>query len=204
MKLSKKPGSGQKNLWVQIMIETNINGKAYSFEPQPGEMLSSLLRERLGLTGTKIGCDEAECGACTVLIDGEPILSCSYPAAKIDGKEVITIEGLAKLYSQKTDTRTDHDNPNNLEHLHPLQQAFVKLGAVQCGFCIPGQIMTSFALLRKNPEPANMEIRQALKDTLCRCAGYPTIIRAVETAAQALKTGYPVREPNSLTEGAWA
>jgi xanthine dehydrogenase molybdenum-binding subunit len=143
-----------------------INGKEIEIDPLPGEMLSDLLRYRLGLTGTKIGCNEAECGACTVLLDNQPVLSCTYPSAKAAGKHILTIEGLAKNGD-----------------LHPLQQAFIDTGAVQCGFCIPGQIMTAYALLQRNSHPGEQEIRSALKDTLCRCAGYPTILRAVQMAA---------------------
>jgi len=154
-----------------------VNEHWVEVEPGPGEMLSDVLRYRLGLTGTKIACDEAECGTCTVLMDGEPILSCSIPAMKASGRRVVTIEGLAK-------------NGN----LHPLQQAFVNFGAVQCGFCIPGQIMTAAALIEGNPDPAESEIRDALKDTLCRCAGYPSIVRAVQAAARSLRTGEPVAQ----------
>jgi xanthine dehydrogenase molybdenum-binding subunit len=148
-------------------------------------MLSDLLRERLFLTGTKIGCNEAEC-ALHVLVNGEPVLSCSYPAARAEGKEVITIEGLAALSPQGTGDRVEGEN------LHPLQEAFIAHGAVQCGFCIPGQLMTAYALLQHNPDPDEDEIRQALKDTLCRCAGYPTIQRSVQAAAHKLKTGEPI------------
>jgi len=168
-------------------MKFTVNGKSIEIEPKPGEMLSDLLRERLGLTGTKIGCNEAECGACTVLINGEPVLSCTFPAAKAEGKEVLTIEGLAGTVRS--------ENGQDGSQLHPLQEAFIKHGAVQCGFCIPGQLMTSYALLRRNPDPTEEEIRQALKDTLCRCAGYPTIMRAVKAAAASIKTGEPVVPP---------
>jgi xanthine dehydrogenase molybdenum-binding subunit len=154
-------------------------------------MLSTLLRERLRLTGTKIGCEEAECGACTVLVDGEPMMSCVYPAERAHGRTILTIEGLAQRV---------HDEMK----LHPLQQAFIDHGAVQCGFCIPGQIMTAHALLNRNPNPDSPEVRQALKDTLCRCAGYPSIENAILAAAQALRTGEPVTKPahipNSIHE----
>ena len=152
-----------------------LNGVEKEIDVLPGEMLSDLLRTRIGMTGTKIGCGEAECGACTVLIDDAPILSCVYPAARADGRKILTIEGLAQ------------DG-----NLHPLQEAFVQYGALQCGFCIPGQIMTAAALIKKNPNPSEMEIRGALKDTLCRCAGYPTIIQAVQAAARTISTGDPI------------
>ena len=113
-------------------INLTVNGREYALPSKPGEMLSGLLRERLKLTGTKIGCEEAECGACTVLINGEPMLSCVYPAERANGKEIVTVEGLAQNGK-----------------LHPLQEAFIQHGAVQCGFCIPGQLMTSYALLKR-------------------------------------------------------
>ncbi len=159
-------------------IHLSVNGKKYQLPALPGEMLSSLLRERLNLTGTKIGCNEAECGTCTVLVDGEPVLSCVYPAERADGREVLTVEGLAQ------------DGK-----LHPLQEAFISHGAVQCGFCIPGQLMTAYALLQRKPDPGSDDIRYALKDTLCRCAGYPTIENSILAAAQALRSGGPIPPP---------
>jgi len=164
-------------------ISLTVNGKQHSIEAIAGETLSTLLRQRLRLTGTKIGCEEAECGACTVLVDGEPIMSCVYPAARADGKTIVTIEGLAERVHEEM-------------KLHPLQEAFVEHGAVQCGFCIPGQIMTAYALLKRNPNPNSDDIRFALKDTLCRCAGYPTIENAIIAAAESLRTGEPVKKPN--------
>lgn len=164
------------------IINLTVNNKNISLEAKPGETLAALLRDRLRLTGTKIGCGEAECGACTVLVDGEPIMSCIYPAERANGKVVITIEGLAERVKDAI-------------KLHPLQEAFVEHGAVQCGFCIPGQIMTAYALLKRNPNPTPDEIQFALKDTLCRCAGYPTILNAILAAAEALRTGEPVRKP---------
>lgn len=177
-------------------MEFIVNGKPVSLEPEPGEMLADMLRKRLGLTGTKIGCNEAECGACTVLLDGEPVLSCTYPAAKAAGKRILTVEGLAAL--DKSQTKQSEITQNALQsvQLHPLQEAFILHGAVQCGFCIPGQLMTAYALLQRNPDPSEDEIRLALKDTLCRCAGYPTIIHSVQAAAQTLRTQEPVRPPD--------
>ncbi len=168
-------------------INFSVNGRQYSVEPVAGETLSTLLRERLRLTGTKIGCEEAECGACTVLVDGEPIMSCVYPAERADGKTLVTIEGLAQRVHEEM-------------KLHPLQEAFVEHGAVQCGFCIPGQIMTAYALLKRNPDPNSDDIRFALKDTLCRCAGYPSIENAILAAAQALQTGEPVQKPTHIPD----
>ncbi len=163
-------------------INFTVNNKAFALEALPGETLSSLLRNRLHLTGTKIGCGEAECGACTVLVDGEPVISCIYPAERANGREVITIEGLAERVQDQI-------------RLHPLQEAFIQHGAVQCGFCIPGQIMTAYAFLKRNPNPTQEEIQFALKDTLCRCAGYPSILNAILAAAEALRTGEPVKKP---------
>ena len=168
-------------------ISLTVNGVQQTLETKPGETLSDLLRYRLRLTGTKIGCEEAECGACTVLIDGEPVVSCIYPAERADGKTIVTIEGLAQRV---------HDEMK----LHPLQEAFIEHGAVQCGFCIPGQIMTAHALLKRNPDPNSDEVRFALKDTLCRCAGYPSIENAILAAAQALQTGEPVQKPTHIPD----
>jgi len=163
-------------------ISLKVNQKTYKLPSVPGETLAMLLRERLHLTGTKIGCEEAECGACTVLVNGEPVMSCVYPAERANDKDILTIEGLA----QKV-----HD----VMKLHPLQEAFVEHGAVQCGFCIPGQIMTAFALLKEKPDPTPAELRHALKDTLCRCAGYPMIEKAILAAARTLRTGEPLELP---------
>ena len=164
------------------MISLTVNNKSYTLPAKPGETLAIMLRERLHLTGTKIGCDEAECGACTVLVDGEPMLSCVYPAERANGKTIITVEGLA-------------ERVHEVMKLHPIQEAFVEHGAVQCGFCIPGQIMTAFALLKRNPDPTQEELREAFKDTLCRCAGYPMIERAILAAAHTLRTGEPLPLP---------
>lgn len=160
------------------ILQFNINGIEYWLDEQPGEMLADLLRDRLHLTGTKVGCGEAECGACTVLLDGSPILSCSYPAVKAAGHMILTIEGLA----DQTPPQFQKEN-----HLHPLQEAFIAKGAVQCGFCIPGQLMTSYGLLLSNPDPDEAAIKSALKDTLCRCAGYSAISEAIQDAAAVLR-----------------
>jgi len=169
-------------------LSLTVNGKTWGLPVLPGETLASLLRNRLRLTGTKIGCEESECGACTVLVDGEPILSCMYPAARANGKNILTIEGLAMHGRPQVGSQRN-------EALHPLQQAFITYGAVQCGFCIPGQIMTAYALLQRNPNPTRDEIRFALKDTLCRCAGYPAIEGAILAAAESMRTGAPIRPP---------
>ncbi|HNN14956.1 MAG TPA: 2Fe-2S iron-sulfur cluster-binding protein, partial [Anaerolineales bacterium] len=168
-------------------ITFTVNGIKHTINSVAGETLSTLLRERLRLTGTKIGCEEAECGACTVLVDGQPMMSCVYPAERADGKTIVTIEGLAKRVHEEM-------------KLHPLQEAFVEHGAVQCGFCIPGQIMTAYALLKRNSNPNSDDIRFALKDTLCRCAGYPSIENAILAAAQSLRTGEPVQKPTHIPD----
>ena len=168
---------------MENQITLTVNGLPHTLTVNPDETLADTLRKRLKLTGTKIGCEEAECGVCTVLVDGEPTMSCVYPAARADGKDIMTIEGLANTQDGKL-------------VLHPLQDAFVQHGAVQCGFCIPGQIMTSYALIKRNPDPSSADIRHALKDTLCRCAGYPTIENAILDAAKALRTGEPVQPPH--------
>ncbi|MBL6966671.1 MAG: molybdopterin-dependent oxidoreductase [Anaerolineales bacterium] len=185
-------------------MNLTVNGKPVQIEALPGETLADMLRKRLKLTGTKIGCEEAECGVCTVLVNGDPVVSCTYPAARADGKEILTIEGLAALAPPPAaDAATPSPLPlgegrgpeGGERALHPLQEAFITHGAIQCGFCTPGQIMTAHALLERNPEPTSEEIRYALKDTLCRCGGYPSIENAIQAAAQTLRTGEPLPEP---------
>ncbi len=163
-------------------IHLTVNGTPHTLTVSPGETLADLLRYRLGLTGTKIGCQEGECGACTVEVDGEAVLSCIYPAERADGKHILTIEGLARQH--------DHEFI-----LHPLQQAFVEHGAAQCGFCTPGQIMAAHALLEHNPDPDPDEIHHTLKDNLCRCGAYPAIEDAILAAAHSLRTGEPPPPP---------
>jgi len=148
------------------LLEMKVNGSVVKIEVEPEEMLAGVLRERLGLTGTKIGCDEGECGACTALLDGVPVLSCMYPALKAQGQAVTTIEGLS---------------PEG--ELHPLQESFVEHSAIQCGYCTPGFIMSAAALLSDNPTPSRDEIMEGLSGNLCRCTGYYQIMDAVEAAA---------------------
>src|SRR5512140_3149958 len=132
-------------------ISLTVNGTQHTLPALPGETLADLLRHRLHLTGTKIACEESECGACTVLVDGEPVLSCLYPADRAHGKSVLTIEGLAAEFAKGTQQEaTVAHLAGTSKVLHPLQQAFIEHGAVQCGYCIPGQIMTSYALLKRN------------------------------------------------------
>lgn len=173
---------------IENDMRITVNGNDYQLPAVPGEMLADLLRERLHLTGTKVACGESECGACTVILDGKPVLSCNVPAIKAHGRSVITIEGIAQAYRQQ------YHHPES--HLHPLQEAFVATGAVQCGFCIPGQLMTAFGLLQENPDPDEEDIKAALKDTLCRCGSYPSFIRAIQAAAKTLRDGTPVEVEN--------
>jgi selenium-dependent xanthine dehydrogenase len=166
------------------MIKITVNGKLYEMDISESRTLAEFLRYDLGLTGTKIGCEEAECGICTVLVDGVPMNSCIYPVYKANGAEIQTIEGLASK-----------------EKLHPLQDAFLEHGAVQCGFCTPGVIMTSKALLDEKPNPTEGDIKIALKDTYCRCTGYSSIVNAVQSAASDLRgEGHlPWNKPDTVT-----
>jgi aerobic-type carbon monoxide dehydrogenase small subunit (CoxS/CutS family) len=155
---------------VRYDATLHVNGMAYPVEIEPGRSLLSVLRTEVGLTGAKEGCDDSECGACMVLMDGEPVNSCSYLALQADGREIVTIEGLAAADGS----------------LHPLQQAFLDQGGVQCGFCTPGMLISAKALLDRNPRPSEEEIRLALSGNLCRCTGYSGIVRAVQSAAEQL------------------
>ena len=154
----------------KIPITLKVNGKEYPLEVKANEILLNVLRDRLGLMGTKYGCGIGECGACTVLLDGRAILSCQTLAFTADGKKITTIEGL------------EHDGS-----LHPLQQAFIDEGAVQCGYCTPGMILSAKALLDINSNPSNQEIKQAIRGNLCRCTGYTNIVRAIKTASEKIK-----------------
>ena len=145
----------------------NVNNKNYNVTVEAGTPLLWVLRDNLNLTGTKRGCDNGECGACTVLIDGEPVNSCLVLAVDVDGKDILTVEGLAK------------DGK-----LHPLQEAFIEEGAVQCGFCTPGMLLSSKALLDRIPEPTEQDIKAAIAGNLCRCTGYTKIIKAIQSAAR--------------------
>ena len=151
-------------------IRFKLNGSWREVEARPDRILLDLLREDLGLTGTKKGCERGECGACTILMNGKAVLSCLIPALKADGAEILTVEGMA------------HD-----DRLHPLQQAFWEEGAVQCGYCTPGMLLSAKALLDEVPEPGIEEVKKAISGNLCRCTGYTKIIRAVQSAADKLR-----------------
>ena len=153
-------------------IHVIVNGRLYEEDVEPRLLLSHFLRENLGLTGTHVGCVIGECGACSVLLDGKVVKSCLHFAVQADGREVTTVEGLAK----------------NGE-LNPVQEAFVKNYAFQCGYCTPGMVMTSYALLQRNPHPSEEEIRKALAGNLCMCTGYVQIVEAVKEAARGSKNG---------------
>jgi carbon-monoxide dehydrogenase small subunit len=149
-----------------------VNGKSYEVEIELHITLVEVLRNKLGLTGTKCSCGTAECGACTVLIEGKPFLSCCTLAITARGKDILTIEGLAEGTT-----------------LHPIQQAFIDRGAVQCGFCSPGMILTAKALLDENPKPTKEEVKKGLAGNLCRCTGYVKIVDAILSAAEVMEKG---------------
>ena len=162
-----------------IEIRFNLNGNAVSASVPPAQPATRLLRETFGMIGTKIGCGEGECGACTILVDGEAMNSCLLPAALLDGREVVTIEGL--------------DSPDG--SLHAVPRAFVDSGAVQCGFCTPGMIMRAVAFLREHPRPTDEQIARSIEGNLCRCTGYVKIQDAIRAAAAVLERADAARQP---------
>ncbi|MFC1903010.1 (2Fe-2S)-binding protein [Chloroflexota bacterium] len=155
---------------AKVRINIGVNGKRYELAVEPYETLLDVLRNKLGLTGTKMGCAKGECGACTVNIDGKAILSCLTLAVRADGKEILTIEGLLKG-----------------TELHPLQEAFVKNSALQCGYCTPGMIMAAKALLDHEHNPSEEVVRKTLSSNLCRCTGYDRLVQAVLDAARSMR-----------------
>ena len=150
-------------------IQVEVNGESYEHTVEPRMLLVHYLRDVLGLTGTNIGCETSQCGACTVLLNGEAVKSCTLLAVQADGAQITTIEGLAQ------------DG-----QLHPLQQAFWDNHGLQCGYCTPGMIMTAYDLLQDNPNPTEEEIRHGLEGNLCRCTGYQNIVKSVKAAAEAM------------------
>ncbi|RIH87066.1 (2Fe-2S)-binding protein [Calidithermus roseus] len=158
----------------KVRISVTVNGVQHTSEVEPRQLLVHYLRETLGLTGTHIGCDTSQCGACVVHVDGQAVKSCTVFAVQVDGSSLTTIEGLAK------------DG-----HYHPVQEGFWEKHGLQCGFCTPGMIMAAVDLLKKNPNPSEGEIRHALEGNLCRCTGYQNIVLAIQYAAAKLR-GEPV------------
>jgi carbon-monoxide dehydrogenase small subunit len=154
------------------IIQLTVNGEEYEVVAAPNQTLLEVLREDLALTGTKEACGEGACGTCTVLLDGKPVRSCLTLAVEVQGREVTTIEGLAPM-----------------GELHPVQKAFVEYGAIQCGFCSPGMILTAKALLDENPSPTEQEARQAISGNVCRCTGYAKIVEAMLKAAGMVQGG---------------
>jgi aerobic-type carbon monoxide dehydrogenase small subunit (CoxS/CutS family) len=153
---------------MMVRAVLHVNGTPHTVELDPHVSLLDAVRDVIGLTGSKEGCDDSECGACMMLLDGKPVNSCSYLAMQADGREVTTVEGLAKG-----------------DELHALQRAFLEQGGVQCGFCTPGMLISATALLRANPDPSEDDVRIALSGNLCRCTGYGGIVRAVRNVARA-------------------
>jgi carbon-monoxide dehydrogenase small subunit len=154
-------------------IKVNVNGRDRSSDVEPRLLLVDLLRDRLGLTGTHVGCDTTNCGACTVLLDGKSVKSCTMFAVQADGREIVTIEGMQGADGE----------------LHPIQKAFWENHGLQCGFCTPGMVMQATWFLRENPDPTDAEIRLGISGNLCRCTGYQNIVKSIEEAAKALKNG---------------
>jgi aerobic-type carbon monoxide dehydrogenase small subunit (CoxS/CutS family) len=153
---------------VRVPARLNVNGAPYAVELDPHVNLLDAVRDAIGLTGSKEGCDDSECGACMMLLDGKPVNSCSYLALQADGRKITTVEGLAEG-----------------DELNPLQRELLEHGGVQCGFCTPGMLISATALLRSNPDPSEEDVRIALSGNLCRCTGYDGIVRAVLSAAAA-------------------
>jgi len=164
-----------------VPVRLTVNGERHELEVEPRLLLVHLLRDRLGLTGTHVGCDTSNCGACTVHLDGDGVKSCTILAVQADGSEVKTIEGMASG-----------------DRLHPLQEAFWEDHGLQCGYCTPGMIMAAADLLARNPDPSEAEVRKGLEGNLCRCTGYQNIVKAVRDAAQQLNAGERQRETQEV------
>jgi carbon-monoxide dehydrogenase small subunit len=156
-------------------VRITVNGRTHEDEVEPRLLLSHYLRDVLDLTGTHVGCETSLCGACTVLVDGEAVKSCTVLAVQVDGSEVTTIEGLSD------------GAPGDAEGLHPLQRAFWEEHGLQCGFCTPGMILAAHELLREHPDPTDDQVRHGLEGNLCRCTGYENIVRAVRSAAAEMR-----------------
>jgi carbon-monoxide dehydrogenase small subunit len=167
---------------TKCSITLSVNGTSYTREVEPRLLLVHFLRDELGLTGTHVGCDTSQCGACTVLLDGKAVKSCTVLAVQAEGAEVTTIEGLGSL-----------------DRLHPVQEGFWEKHGLQCGFCTPGVIMTAAGLLNENPHPTEAEIREGLEGVICRCTGYQNIVRAVQYAAERMAEAEPEVEVAAAT-----
>ena len=163
-----------------VEIRLTVNGTAHQDEVEPRLLLVHYLRDTLGLTGTHVGCDTSQCGACTVLLNGRSVKSCTVLAVQADGQDVGTVEGLAAAGT-----------------LHPLQEAFTQEHGLQCGFCTPGMLMAACDLLQQNPHPSEEEIRLGLEGNLCRCTGYHNIVKAVQTAAAKMSDAIPAQPPHT-------
>ena len=161
---------------MSTQIQVRVNGKSHESEVEPRLLLAHYLRDVLGLTGTHVGCETSICGACTVLLDGKAVKSCTMLAVQASGSEITTIEGLSAI------------GPSNGNGLHPMQEGFWEKHGLQCGYCTPGMILTSVELLQRNPNPTQAEIRHAIAGNLCRCTGYQHIVQAVEYAAKKMKS----------------
>jgi carbon-monoxide dehydrogenase small subunit len=158
-------------------IQLKINGEMVHVEVEPHETLVDVIRGKVGLTGTKKGCETGQCGACTVIVDGKAVTSCLILAVEAHGKEIVTVEGLAKG-----------------GQLHPLQQAFVEEGAVQCGYCTPGMLLSAKAFLDENPRPTQRQVKEAIAGNLCRCTGYVKIVKAIMAAAEKISVGQKMKD----------
>ena len=158
-------------------IELKINGETFHVEVEPHETLLDVIRGKVGLTGTKKGCETGQCGACTIIVEGKAVNSCLILAVEAHGREIVTVEGLAK------------DG-----QLHPLQQAFVEEGAVQCGYCTPGMLLSAKVLLDENPGPTQRQVKEAIAGNLCRCTGYVKIVKAIMTAAEKISVEQKIRD----------
>ena len=157
---------------IQVKVRISVNGNWIEREVRPDRLLLDFLREDLGLTGTKKGCEEGECGACTILMNGKTVVSCLVPVVKADGAEILTVEGMAEE-----------------GRLHPLQEAFWEEGAVQCGYCTPGMLLSAKGLLDENSVPRVEEVKEAISGNLCRCTGYSKIVQAIQKASEKMEKG---------------
>jgi carbon-monoxide dehydrogenase small subunit len=166
-------------------ISVRVNGREYRRSVEPRLLLSDFIRHELGLTGTHVGCEHGVCGACTIFLDGEAVRSCLTFAIQVDGSELVTVEGLA-------------ESP---DRLHPVQQAYWEEHGLQCGFCTPGFLITTIALLRENPRPTEQEIREGLSGNLCRCTGYQNIVKAVRLASERMAAGTETGTPEPADAG---